>query len=403
MSRALHTGLLGTQAQQTRIDIIANNLANMSTVGYKERRAEFADCFYQTLRSGRSAQSGQGVNPMQVGVGVRASSISVLHTQGAIESTGQPLDAAIEGPGFFLVSDNGKLLLTRDGAFTTDDMGNLVLGSTGARVMGWMADQHGQIDTTGSVSEIVIPLGWTRPAVATTEAQVTGNLDAGADVGYNISCSAVVYDSLGLEHTLTLTFTKTDTNQWSVDVECEGSTASGTLTFNSNGILSSGGSVSISIAQSNGATTPQDISIDLSGLTQRGAASTPTVSHQNGYGTAELQEVSITNDGIIQGTFSDGQTLPMAQIAMANVPNVGGLQSVGNNMFATSLASGLMSIGPAGTGNRGHIVPQALELSTVDVTKNFVDLIAAQRGFQANTRLISTASRLLEDVLQIIR
>jgi len=403
MSRALYTGLSGTQAQQTRIDVIANNLANMSTVGYKERRAEFTDCFYQTLRAGSSAQEGQGVNPMQVGVGVRAASIAVLHTQGAIESTGQPLDAAIEGPGFFLVSDNGKLLLTRDGAFTTDDSGNLVLASTGARVLGWVADEQGQIDTTGSVSGIVIPLGWTRPAVATSEAQVTGNLDAGQDVGYSVHCSVVVYDSLGVEHVLRVTFTKADVNQWTAEAECEGNNASGTLIFDGNGVLTSGGSLDLAIALSNGATTPQTITIDFSGLTQRGAASTPTVSHQNGHGTAELQEVSITNDGVIQGTFSDGRTVAMAQVAMANVPNVGGLQAVGANMFATSLASGQMSIGPAGTGNRGHIVPQALELSTVDVTKNFVDLITAQRGFQANTRVISTASRLIEDVLQIIR
>ncbi|MBC7286551.1 MAG: flagellar hook protein FlgE [Armatimonadetes bacterium] len=403
MPRALYAGLSGTLAHQTAIDVIANNLANMSTVGYKERRTQFSDCFYQTLRAGRGAASGQGLNPMQVGVGVRPASIAVLHTQGAIERTGQPLDAAIEGPGFFVVSDNGTRLLTRDGAFATDDAGHLILASTGARVLGWMADDRGNIETSGEVSEITVPLGWTRPASATTQAAVSGNLDAGAEVGDSVYCSAVVYDSLGLEHPLRLAFTKTDVNEWQVDASCEGSTASTTLVFNSSGTAASGTTISLNVALTNGASTPQTITISLSSLTQRGAASTPAFTSQDGHGTAQLQDVSITNDGIILGTFSDGQTVALAQLALANVPNVGGLQAVGNNMFAVGLASGQMSIGPAGTGNRGRIVPQSIELSTVDVTRNFIELIQAERGFQANTRVISTANRLLEDVLQIIR
>ncbi len=403
MSRALYAGLSGTLAHQARLDVIANNLANLNTVGYKERRTEFADCFYQTLRAGRSAQDGLGVNPMQIGSGVRVASVSVLHSQGSIEATSQPLDAAIEGPGFFVVTDGNGMYLTRDGAFTLDSQGTLTLASNGMKVLGWMADETGSIDTEGPVEVISIPVGMTRAARATSSASVTGNLNAATDIGKTVYCTRIIYDSLGLQHTLEITFTKTDVNEWSVQAECEGSSASGTLQFDSNGVLTSGSTLSLSVALTNGAASPQAITIDFSQLTQRGSASSPVISHQDGYGTASLQEVVIENDGIIQGRFSDGSTVALGQIALANVPNVGGLQAYANNLFVDTLASGQPDIGTAGTGNRGNIVSQSLELSTVDVTRAFVDLITTQRGFQANTRTISVAHRILDDVLQILR
>lgn len=403
MSRALYAGLSGTLAHQSRLDVIANNLANVNTVGYKERRAEFADCFYQTLRAGRSAEGGLGVNPMQVGAGVRMASVSVLHSQGSIEATAQPLDAAIEGPGFFVVTDGGQQYLTRDGAFTLDSAGTLTLASNGMKVLGWMADSGGRVETEAPVSEIDIPIGMTRPALATSSAWVSGNLDASTPIGEAVYCTRNIYDSLGMQHTLELTFTKTDTNEWQVEASCEGSSATGTLQFDSNGILSSGDTLDLTVTLTNGAASPQTISIDLASLTQRGASSSPVVARQDGHGTASLQEVVIENGGIIHGRFSDGSMVTLGQVALANVPNVGGLEALSHNLFVETLASGQADIGPASTGNRGNIVSQSLELSTVDITRAFVDLITTQRGFQANARTISVAHRLLDDVLQILR
>ncbi|MCD6350706.1 MAG: flagellar hook protein FlgE [Armatimonadetes bacterium] len=403
MSRALYAGLSGTLANQTRLDVIANNLANVNTVGYKERRVEFADCFYQTLQAGRGAEQGLGMNPVQVGAGVRVASVSVLHSQGAIEATGQPLDAAIEGPGFFVVSDGSRSYLTRDGAFTLDSTGKIVMSSTGMKVLGWVADTDGEVDPQGPVSDISVPIGLVRPAKATTTAWVMGNLDAGADVGAQAYCTRLVHDSLGMEHVLQVTFQKTGVNTWSVQASCEGSNATGTLQFDSSGELTSGGALSLSVVLANGAETPQTISLDLNTLTQRGAASSPVIGRQDGFGTASLQEVVIEQGGTVQGRFSDGSNMVLAQIATANVPNVGGLEALPKNLFVTTLASGHMDIGMPGTGNRGEIVAQSLELSTVDITRAFVDLITTQRGFQANTRVISTAHRLLDDVIQILR
>jgi flagellar hook protein FlgE len=403
MSRALYAGLSGTLAHQAALDVLANNLANVHTVGYKERRAKFADCFYQTLCAGRAAQGGLGVNPMQVGTGARVASIAVLHTQGAIEATGQPLDAAIEGPGFFVVSDGQRQYLTRDGTFTLDSAGTLVLASTGVRVLGWMADQAGNIDSTGPAGPITVPLGWVRPGVATSAAACSGNLDASSQVGDSVYCTRLIYDSLGLQHLLELTFTKTDVNTWQVSARCEGSAAQATLQFDADGQLASGSSLDLSITLTNGAHSPQAVSIDLGSVTQRAAASNPMISAQNGRGTAALQEVALQNDGLVQGKFSDGTVVILGCLAMGNVANPGGLEALSNNLYAAGPASGAVEVGRAGTGNRGHIVAQGLELSTVDVTRAFVDLIATQRGFQANTRVISAANEMLEDVMRILR
>jgi flagellar hook protein FlgE len=403
MSRALYAGLSGTLAHQTRLDVIANNLANVNTVGYKDRRVEFADCFYQTLRAGRGAEQSLGVNPIQVGAGTRVASVSVMHTQGSIEATGQPLDAAIEGPGFFVVSDGQRQYLTRDGSFTLDSVGKLVMASNGMAVLGWMADSAGNVETQGPVGQINIPIGLTRPAQATSTATVMGNLDAADEIGATAYCTRLVYDSLGMEHVLQVTFTKTDVNKWDVDVACEGSTASGSLQFDSSGLLTSGGSLNLSLVLANGAASPQSIDLDFSAITQRGAASSPVIGYQDGFGTASLQEVAIQEGGVVQGRFSDGSTVVLGQIALANVPNVGGLEARADNLYVTTLASGHLDVGAPGTGNRGHVVAQSLELSTVDVTRAFVDMITTQRGFQANTRVIAMAQHILDDVIQILR
>ncbi len=403
MSRALYAGLSGTLAHQTRLDVVANNLANVNTVGYKERRVEFADCFYETLRAGRGAEQGLGVNPVQVGSGARVGSVAVLHSQGSIEATGQAMDAAIEGPGFFVVSDGQRQYITRDGAFTLDSLGTLVMASNGMKVLGWTADSTGAVNVQAPVSEVCVPIGLTRPAQATSNAEVMGNLNASSDVGGTAYCTRMVYDSLGVAHVLQLTFTKTDVNAWDVEASCEGSTATGSLTFDDTGALTAGTSVTLPLALANGAASPQTIETALEQVTQRAAASSPVVGSQDGFGTASLQEVTVEEGGVIQGRFSDGSNLVLARIATANVPNVGGLEALPNNLFATTIASGHLDVGVAGTGNRGSIVAQSLELSTVDVTRAFVDLITTQRGFQANTRVISTAYRLLDDVIQILR
>jgi len=403
-SRALFSGYAGTSAHQARMDVLANNLANTNTVGFKESRTTFRDAFYETMRGGTSSSGGGGgQNPIQLGSGVSVGAVETIHSQGAIEATGYATDAAINGSGFFILSDGISTYYTRDGGFFVDANNLLVSSSTGMKVQGYIA-ANGVVDTQAGVSDIRLDVGSAVPAEATANVLYSGNLDANSATGDSRVTTVMVYDSLGLEHTITVTFTKTATaNQWNWEAEDElGNTAGPTaLTFDAQGNLPAGTTGTLSMVLANGAATPQAVSLSLSAITQMGGETTADAGSQDGRAAAVVQSVSVERNGIVKGNLSDGRSLQLAQIALAKFANPSGLDRAGQNLYGGSDASGLPVVGRPNTGGRGDVQGRALEQSNVDLTKAFVDVIITQRGFQASARVLSAANELLQEVIQL--
>jgi flagellar hook protein FlgE len=406
MNRALLAGLSGTLAFQSYMEVLSNNIANSNTTGFKQGRQTFLDSFYQTLSSGTAGRSGGtgGINPSQVGSGTHVGQVQTITTQGSLSSTGGSLDAGIEGQGMFVLGDgrDGRYY-TRDGSFTLDNNHTLVAGSNGLRVMGWMA-QNGTVNASGDPSEMSFPIGQVTPGKVTSNVTMGGNLDAALSSGDVRTATISVYDSLGMSHQLALTFTKSTTaNEWACQASCEGATTSGTITFNpADGSVATGGSITLSVPLTNGASTPLSLTADLSSITQlTQTGSTVQALSQDGTPSSTLSGVSILGGGDIQGEYSDGHVAVLGRIAVANFTNPGGLLHVGNNLYQPGAASGQVDVGSAGTSGRGQIQAQQLEGSNVDLTQSFVEVMMAQRGFQANTRVISAANKMLDDVMQL--
>uniref|UniRef100_A0A7V4DH37 Flagellar hook protein FlgE n=1 Tax=Candidatus Caldatribacterium californiense TaxID=1454726 RepID=A0A7V4DH37_9BACT len=405
MMRSLFSGVSGLKNHQTRMDVIGNNIANVNTVAFKASRVTFEDILSQTIEGARSPQAGGagGVNPKQVGLGVRIGSIDTLFTQGGLQTTDNPTDFAIQGDGFFVVSDGRQVYYTRDGAFKLSADGALV-NSSGLRVQGWLADANGIIDTTKALQDIFIPVGAQMKPKATENITFEGNLNANAAEGATWVTSAQVYDSLGNVHTLTVTFTKTaNPNEWTWEATLDGGGAggSGTITFGTDGLVASGGTgtATFTIPGANAL----NLAIDFSALTQFGGNPSAYISFQDGYEAGSLDMVTTDSNGVITGIFTNGQSKPLAQIALATFPNPGGLLKQGGNLYQISNNSGLPSIGPANSGGRGSIAVGALEMSNVDLAQEFTNMIVTQRGFQANSRVITTSDEMLQDLINIKR
>ena len=316
MNRALFAGLSGTIAFQNRLDVVASNLANVTTNGYKQGRVTFQDALYQTLRAGRAgADVGLGgLNPMQIGSGVSLASIQVQHDQGSLQRTGQPLDAAVEGAGMFVLSDGTGIFYTRDGAFALDNNNTLVSASTGYKVQGWMG-VGGVVDPSGPTSNLVFELGELWPPTATGNATVVGNLDATAADGTDIETTISVYDSLGEVHQITVTFTKTATvNEWTCEATFGADTESTTLTFDANGGLTGTESVALDMTLTNGATSPLSVAVALGEVTQLSHSSSVAVLSQDGRPTASLISLTTGENGVIEGRFSDGRKIGRAHV-----------------------------------------------------------------------------------------
>lgn len=405
MNRALFSGLSGTMAFQERLDVVGNNIANSNTIGYKEGRVTFADALYQTLEGGRSGGEAGigGTNPLQIGSGVLLSAVSTAHTQGTLERTGQPLDAAIEGPGMFVLSDGQAMCYSRAGAYSLDDTNTLVTTGSGLRVLGWTA-RDGAVAPTGTPSPLSFDVSALAPPVPTSTVNVAGNLDATAEPGSTVTATVSVFDSLGEAHQVELLFTRgAAVDQWDCQATCGASTATTSLQFDSSGAVIAGGSLTLDVALTNGAATPLTITFDLSDVTNLVQANTVAVRSQDGSPAAALVSVELGDGGYVQGRYSDGRTRVLGLLAMASFPNPGGLERAGDGLYVEAAASGPASIGAPGSGGRGTVVAGSLEMSNVDLTRAFVDMITTQRGFQASTRVIATANEMLDDVVRLIR
>lgn len=401
----IHTALSALSSYDLMLQVTANNLANLNTPGFKSQSLHFLDTFYQTLQAPTVPIGGGqgGKNPIQVGMGVSFGAIITRLAQGTFAPTGMPTDMAIIGNGFFTVSKNGQVLYTRDGAFRIDADGNLVHTGTGAFLLGWMADEVGNINPGSDLQQIKIPVGGALAARATTLVRFGGNLDARLDVGSTQTLSFTIYDSQGNPHLVQVTLTKTAPNSWDWQAEFNGSVVgSGTIQFNEYGQWQSG-TGTISLTLTNGALSPQSIQLDFSAMNQLASTSTASAVFQDGFAAGVLEAVSVDARGIIIGSFSNGVTRPLAQVAVAVFSNPEGLERVGDNMFKASGNSGLPRYLPPGVGGAGRIQSSGLEQSNVDLARELTQVLIAQRSFQAAARTILAADEMTQEALNLRR
>ncbi|MBN1267451.1 MAG: flagellar hook protein FlgE [Anaerolineales bacterium] len=402
MLRAMSTAITSLGLHQSYMDVIADNLANANTSGFKSSTVTFQDQFGQLLGAGSSPTADLGgINPTQIGLGVRLGSISRNFTQGTLKDTGRSLDMALQGDGFFIYQDGETRYYSRDGSLELDSEGVLVNASTGQRILGWMPNAAGVIDTGTGLSEISIPLD-DALARATTEALLGGNIDASAGISDTMQITIGAYDSLGDLQTLSIEFEKTADNEWDWTVTSGGS-GTGTLTFNSDGSYDAVTATQITITGAGGAANTV-FDIDFSDLTQLSTDDTVALVSQNGLAAGTISGFDVvSNTGEIYGLYSNGLQQLLGQISIASFVNPVGLNRVGQNMYTVGLNSGEPQVGEAGTGGRGTISSGYLEASNVDLSKEFTNMILAQRGFQASSRIITTSDEMLQELVNLKR
>ncbi len=401
-------GLSGLNVNAKALDVVANNIANSNTTGFKVANAAFADVYAASL-AGAS----------QIGIGASIIDINQQFTQGNIKSTSNPLDLAINGQGFYRLSNNGTITWTRDGQFHIDKEGYLV-NNAGYRLTGYPTDANGNIVPSTPVEIHIdtadLPPRATGASPAATGLQIGLNLDsresviaAAFDINnpatYNSSTSATVYDSLGNAHLLTLYFKKTDAGEWDLYTSLDGGTASTatTLTFDASGKLTAPatGIIPQSHAVTTGATTPLTFDLNLTGSTQYGSLFGVNSIIQDGYASGRLSGLTVAPDGTIQGRYSNGQSRDLAQVVLGNFNNPNGLISLGNNQWAETAESGQAVIGVPGSSSLGVIQASALEESNVDLTEELVKLITFQRAYQANAQTIRTQDQIQQTLVNL--
>lgn len=423
MLSSLFAGISGLNAHQAAMSVIGNNIANVNTAGFKASRASFSNILSQNL-------SGGG----QIGRGVKLQSVTPMFTQGSFQSTSSVTDLAIDGNGLFIVENASGKYYTRAGQFSFDSDGNLV-SVDGSKVQGYEIDASG--NKTGGLADISVAATSSSPK-ATSSVTMAVNIDSREDIPAafvasdpeatsNFSSSVTVYDSLGTGHLSTVYFRKASENNWEwhalVDSgEITGGTsgtmeetANGTISFDTNGALDTETITSSGFDFTGGATQNQSISFDfgtsittdsgsgLDGTTQFASASSTNYQDQDGYSSGSLQSISINSEGVITGLFSNGAAKDLYQVALSSFKSPNSLTSIGGNMFAESKDSGLPIIGVAGTAGFGKVTSSSLELSNVDLSQEFVNLITVQRGFQANSKIISVGDELLQDLVNLKR
>lgn len=457
MMRSMFSGVSGLRAHQTRMDVIGNNVANVNTVGFKSGRVTFQEIFSQTLRGAGApdAATGRGgTNPMQVGLGLGVGAVDTIMTRGSVQRTDNPTDLAIEGDGFFIVrgGDGDTYRFTRAGNFGVDKLGNLVTGN-GMNVYGWQEynrntdgtyefDTEKPIEAINLYSDIYNKNKRMIAAKATENAVFAGNLDASKvkygpagdldDIGTptpttpDFKVPITVYDNLGNSYKVNINFNKcfidstTDPanpiTSWYWEIEPPAGVTvatgeSGYIQFDKDGQIVTGAAgfdvEPVIVFEPTAATTgtaPFDVTFDFAKLTMYAADSSVKPTNIDGYPTGNLVTFNIGSDGILTGIYSNGQQQPLGLIAMASFENPAGLQKAGENMYIPTTNSGDFKKGvKAGSEGVGMLSPGTLEMSNVDLSKEFTDMIVTQRGFQANSRIITTSDEMLQELVNLKR
>jgi len=400
-------GLSGLNAASKSLDVIGNNVANASTVGFKGARAEFADV-YATSLSG-----GGGTN---IGIGTSLSAVAQQFSQGNITVTNNPLDVAINGAGFYRLSTNGTITYSRNGQFSLDKDG-FVVNASGQHLTGYPPNASGGV-TTASPTDLQVSAA-DLPPTLTTKATANVNLDSRAtalsSAAFNMSDSTTyqgatsmsVYDSLGNAHSLSMYFVKTAANSWDVYGANDGTQIAGgpigQVNFTSSGAIDTTTTtmpMALTLPVSTGA-SPITMNLDLSGSTQFGSAFGVNSLTQDGYASGKLTGYNVSPDGTITGRYSNGQTRAQGQIALANFNNPQGLTSLGNNQWAETAASGSALTGAPNSGSLGVLQSGATEDANIDLTAELVNMITAQRVYQANAQTIKTQDSVMQTLVNL--
>lgn len=410
MLRSMSDAVSGLQGNQTWMDVIGNDIANVSTPGFKSGDVNFSAMFAQTLSAGSApvANGLGGTNPKQIGLGVGVGSITTSQAEGAMQQTGTSTNLAIQGDGYFALDmgTNGTGY-SRVGDFNFDAQGNLVSQSTGFKVLGWLPT-NGTLpaETANNLQDIVIPQTATSAPVPTSTVSYAGNLNAGTAAGTNVALPVTVYDSLGNPWTLTFTFTPGATaNTWNWSVAAPtgavlGGSTTGTITFGATGAYASttGGPLTISPT---GAAAAQSIKPNFTALTQYSGATNADASAQNGFQAGQLNSISIDTSGLITGAFSNGATETLGQVALATFSNPSGLVQQGQGVSVSGTNSGTPTVGVPGSGAAGTVQSGELEGSNVDLAQEFTEMITAERGYQANAQVVTVVNQMLQTLVQL--
>jgi len=401
-------GLSGLNAASKTLEVIGNNVSNANTVGFKQSRAEFADVYANSLTGGGASQ---------IGIGTNLANVSQQYTQGNITSTSNTLDIAINGGGFFRMSNNGAVTYSRNGQFQMDKFGYIV-DAENKRLTGYTADANGVL-STGAPSEININTADLKPS-ASTEYKGVVNLDsrktalpaAGFDPSdpttYHNSTAVTVFDRLGNEHTVQNFFVKTAPGTWSVFTTADGIStpalpaSTATMTFSGTGVAPTivPATPTVNFAPTTGANAVA-LTMDFAGSTQFGSNFSINSLSQDGFTSGRLASFNTGKDGTIVGRYTNGQSKTLGQVVLANFVNPNGLQSLGGNAWVESADSGVPLIGTPNTGSMGVLQSSAVEDSNVDLTAELVNMITAQRVYQANAQTIKTQDQVLQTLVNL--
>jgi flagellar hook protein FlgE len=385
MLRSLFSGISGLRAHQTMLDVTGNNIANVNTAGYKAAQVQFQDTLSQVLTNAGAAQEGiGGTNPAQVGLGVKVAGVTTNFQQGAAQLTNRQTDMMISGDGFFVINKGGQQLYSRAGAFSFDALGQLVTP-----------------DLNSMLTDLRLPVSTLMGARATTTATFEGNLPYDAEVGAVLNRQIDVYDATGEPRSMEVSFTRTATG-WNISAAVTGTTSAqtGTLTFNTDGSIDT---LTFAAMPADAAAGLSALTVDFSSLTGFAGLETVAANGQNGRSAGSLQSFAINSDGTLIGSFSNGLKQAIGRVALANFSNPPGLSKVGSSLYEPTVNSGDAQVGAAGTGGRGVLSGGSLEMSNVDLSAEFTNLIVAQRGFQANSRVITTSDEVLQELVNLKR
>lgn len=415
-------GLSGLNAAAKGLDVVGNNIANTSTVGFKASTAQFADVYASSLT---------GAGATSIGIGTKLAAVSQQFSQGNLTTTNNPLDLAINGGGFFRMSDNGAIAYSRNGQFLLDKDGYMV-NSQGLGLTGYRADANGNIVPSAPI-EIQISTSDIAPRTTTTAGLVL-NIDSRSaqpaaavfnptdPASFNNTTSLSIYDSLGNPHVVSYYFVKTATaNQWDMFATVDGTAPANidlgagagnpaTINFSTSGLLTTAmpltatidlAQVATDLGLVNGATTPLSFSVDLLGTTQFGSAFGVNSLTQDGYTSGRLAGLAVTQEGVISGRYSNGQSRNLAQVVLTSFNNAQGLKPLGNNLWTETADSGAAQVGVPGSGALGVLTPAAVEDSNVDLTAELVNMITMQRAYQANAQTIKTQDSLLQTIVNL--
>ncbi len=407
------SGLSGLNAASKNLDVIGNNVANAQVVGFKGSVTQFADVFAASLGGG-------GAN--QIGIGSKVQNVAQVFNQGNVTPTNNPLDIAITGRGFFRLDDGGAIAYSRNGQFQLDSQG-FVVNSQGLNLTGYGVDVNGNI-----INATPGPIRFDTADIApraTDEFRATLNLDSRSlqpavavfdpnnTQSFNFTTSGTTYDTLGNPHVFTLYFVRTATpGVWNAhstvdggpvtDVDLgAGAGAPVALSFDANGVLTTPMPLNASLTIASGAVTPLAFPLNFTGTTQYGAVSSVNALSQTGYTSGRLIGFNVAQDGVIVGRYSNGQSRNLGQVVLADFVNAQGLSPLGDNLWAETAQSGLPVVGSPGSGTLGNLQSAAVEDSNVDLTAELVNLITAQRNYQANAQTIKTQDAVLQTLVNL--